>query len=204
MAIEYTPKEWKDYPDTSTPIMAADLNRIERAIGNMADGFQTQKIIAQTITQYIINGINALHPEYTQSFATETVETESDTIMTCVMDLSIYNPDNADGLLITADGVLIAPAAYTAAVENNAAVIRFFKSAGLRIGDSVQFYIYHKPANGSSSVVGEAVAMADVAAVLDNSTGGCILGSCVFEENRKILNILYGKVEAIDEEESEI
>lgn len=41
-------------------------------------------------------------------------------------------------------------------------------------------------------------------AVLDNSTGGCILGSCVFEENRKILNILYGKVEAIDEEESEI
>lgn len=162
MAIEYTPVEWKDYPDTSTPIMAADLNRIEQAIVNMADNFQTQKIIAQTITQYIINGINALHPEYTQSFATETVETASDTTMMCVMDLSIYNPDNYDGLLVVADGVLISPMAYTTAVENNAAVVRFSDLAGLKVGDDVQMYIYHKPQNnGGGAVAGTVITVSD-------------------------------------------
>ena len=161
MAIEYAPKEWKDYPDTSTPIMAADLNRIEQAIGTMADNFQTQTAIAQTITQFIINGINALHPEYTISTFSETVETESDKTMTCTVDLNVYNPNKSDGLLITADGVLVSPLAYGVSVDGNTAKIQFFESAGLEIGQSLYATVYHKPENSSGSIAGRATIFAD-------------------------------------------
>ncbi len=162
MAIEFTQKTWVDYPDTSTLITAAELNRIENAVGEMAVGYQTKTDISETITTLILNSINALHPDYTVTTFTETVETEEDTTMTCILDLSVYNPDNNDGLLITADDILISTPTYTVSVENNSAVIRFFVSAGLKIGQTVIFYVYHKPQNSSSgTVVGEVLSISD-------------------------------------------
>lgn len=115
---------------------------------------------AKTITRFIINGINALHPEYTQAYTTAKIGNESDkTVMT--LDLGVYNPYKSDGLLITADGILIPRFAYATAVDGDAAVIRFFQSAGLGIGQMLRFYIYHKPEYSSGTVVGEAVAMSD-------------------------------------------
>lgn len=107
----------------------------------------------KTITQFIINSINALHPEYTISTFSEVVEDESAATMTCVVDLNVYNPDKSDGLLVTADGVLVNPLAYTTAVENNAAVIRFGTSAGLQVGQTVYFTVYHKPQGSSGGTV---------------------------------------------------
>lgn len=156
--IVYTPKTWKNYPDTSTPIMADDLNRIETAVGKMASVFQSQTDISKTITQFILSSINALHPEYTVNEFSETVETEADTTMACHVDLNTYNPESSDGLLITADGILISPTGYTTAVESNAAVIRFGTSAGLAVGQTVDFYVYHKPQTGGISV-GQSIAI---------------------------------------------
>lgn len=120
--------------------------------------------IEKTITRFIINGINALHPEYAQAYTTAKIENESDkTVMT--LNLGIYNPDKSDGLLITADGVLVPSFAYATSVDGNSAVISFFQSAGLEIGQILRFYIYHKPEAGSGTVVGEAVAMSDGAVV---------------------------------------
>lgn len=150
--IDFTAKTWVDYPDTSTPIMADDLNRIETAVGEMASVFQSQADIAKAITQFILNSIGGLYPEYTTTTFSETVETEADTAMACHVDLNTYNPENSDGLLITADGILISQTGYTTAVESNAAVIRFGTSAGLAVGQTVDFYVYHKPQTGGGSV----------------------------------------------------
>ena len=81
--------------------------------------------------------------------------------MTCRLDFSFYNPKNADGLLITADGILIKPSSYTVSVENNVAVIRFGTSAGLEIGQTVAFYIYHKPKTGTSNITGQPLTICD-------------------------------------------
>ena len=154
--IDFTQKTWVDYPDTSTPITAAELNRMEQGITDACNGVNAAPTVNGmnwAITQFIINGINALHPEYTVSTFNETVEDESAATMTCVVDLNVYNPDKSDGLLITADGVLISPLAYTTAVENNAAKIQFFESAGLQVGQTVYFTVYHKPQGSSGGTV---------------------------------------------------
>lgn len=156
--IDFTQKTWVDYPDTDTPIMAAELNRMECGISAACNGVNAAPT-AGDITQFLISGINALHPEYTVSTFSETVDTESDKTMTCTVNLDVYNPDKYDGLLITADGVLISPTGYTTAVENDAAVIRFGTSAGLQIGQTVDFTVYHKPQGGGVSA-GQAILLA--------------------------------------------
>lgn len=116
-------------------------------------------LMSKKITQYIINGINALHPEYTITTFSETIDTESDVTMTCTVDLNVYNPDKSDGLLVTADGVLVSPLGYATSVEDNAAKIQFFESAGLQVGQTVNFTVYHKPQGGGLSA-GQAVILA--------------------------------------------
>ena len=125
------------------------------------NGTITEQYVVQTITQFIMQSISALHPEYTISTFGETVETESDKTMTCTVDLSIYNPDKSDGVLITADGVLVSPLAYGVSVDGNTAKIQFFELAGLEIGQTVYATVYHKPENSSGVIAGEAVAMSD-------------------------------------------
>lgn len=133
------------------------ITQIQQSVADIQANYATKKFL----TNCIMWSINGLHPEYTQSYTTETIETESDKTMTCTVDLTVYNPDKSDGLLVTADGVLINPLAYTATVENNAAKIHFFASAGLQIGQTVNFTYYHKPQNGSGIVAGEVVAMSN-------------------------------------------
>lgn len=133
------------------------ITQLQRSVEEIQANYATKKLL----TNCIMWSINGLHPEYTQSYMTETVETESDKTMTCTVDLTVYNPDKSDGLLVTADGVLINPLAYTVTVENNAAKIQFFASAGLQIGQTVNFTYYHKSQNGSGVVAGEVVAMSD-------------------------------------------
>lgn len=173
MAVTYIAKNWKDYPDTSTPITAVELNRMEQGINALAsysqvlDGTvsaleeslqsQEQSISAvdKTITKFILNGISALHPEYTMTLFSENVEIEEDATMTMVLDLSSYNPNKSDGLLLTADDVLISPLAYAATIENNAAIVRIFESAGLKVGQTVKAYAYHKPKSSVGTPAGQ-------------------------------------------------
>lgn len=39
--MAYTPKEWKDLPDETTPIQASDLNHIEQGIGDLSTKVDT-------------------------------------------------------------------------------------------------------------------------------------------------------------------
>ena len=163
--IDFTQKTWVDYPDTSTPITATELNRMEQGITDACNGVNAAPTVNgmnQAITQFIINGINALHPEYTESRFSEQVEDESDKTMSCTVDLNVYNPDKSDGLLITADGVLVSPLGYTTSVENNAAVIRIGESAGLQVGQTVYFTVYHKTQiSAGGKVSGTVISISD-------------------------------------------
>lgn len=161
MAIDFIQKQWKDFPDTSTPITATELNRLENVISEIAKGFQTQTIIAKTITQFIIHSIFAIYPEYSVSTLTETVDSEIAAQKTVRLDLNVYNPNKADGLLITLDGILVSPLAYTTTVENDTVLIEFFTSAGLEVGQTLNFYVYHKPKTGSTNITGQPLTICD-------------------------------------------
>lgn len=39
--MAYTPKEWKDLPDETTPIQASDLNHLEQGIGDLSTKIDT-------------------------------------------------------------------------------------------------------------------------------------------------------------------
>lgn len=50
--MSYTPKNWADYPDTSTPITAAELNRMEDGITAAVKSTTVHTIVALTQAAY--------------------------------------------------------------------------------------------------------------------------------------------------------
>lgn len=166
--MDFTPKTWADYPDTSTPITAAELNRIEQGVAAACAGVNDAPTIDEmnkAITQCVINGINALHPEYEKSYRAITA-TPATTLMPSggAPYWTIDKPESGfesgyDGLLITVDSLLISPAQYTVTDSKTQIVIEFHTS--FTNGQTLTCTLYHKPQNGSSIAAGEAVTMSD-------------------------------------------
>lgn len=50
--MSYTPTTWADYPDTSTPITAAELNRMEDGITAAVKSSTVHTIVSLTQTAY--------------------------------------------------------------------------------------------------------------------------------------------------------
>ena len=184
--MDFVKKEWKNYPDTSTPIMAEDLNRFETAFSTIADELQTENDVCKTVTRYILNGISALHPEYERSYYTTTATPGTTLIPNGgVPHWKIDKPENGfeigyDGLLITVDSLLLAPAQYSAADSGTQITIEFHTS--FTNGQKLACTLYHKPKSTAGSIAGQAKILADGA--VNNAVMG--IAKKITDEEEKI------------------
>lgn len=59
--MAYTPKEWKDLPDETTPIQASDLNHIEQGIGDLNTKVGDLNTLNTTNKSSIVGAINEVY-----------------------------------------------------------------------------------------------------------------------------------------------
>lgn len=59
--MTYTPKEWKDFPDETTPIQASDLNHIEQGIGDLNTSIGDLNTLNTTEKSNLVGAINEIY-----------------------------------------------------------------------------------------------------------------------------------------------
>ena len=59
--MAYTPKNWKDLPDETTPIQASDLNHIEQGIGDLNTSIGDLNTLNTTNKSSIVGAINEVY-----------------------------------------------------------------------------------------------------------------------------------------------
>ncbi len=201
--MSYTAKTWADYPDISTPIMASDLNRIEQGISSVAEStdeiaedYQTKSSTSDLILTMLLRMLWGVYPEYEYESYKYTIEDESDITMSLVFDLSVYNPDEYDGLILynSTQTKIIHPGNYTMEVRSNAGWIHIKAAAGLEIGDTLTVYIFRKPTTSATATYGTATAVTEGTTVsADGTATATTTGTTVS---------VYGVAEEVTDEDS--
>lgn len=169
MAINYETKEWKNYPDTSTPIMAEELNRMERGISSAVSGLNSLELSTETaLITYIKRAIDCLYPhDYSPTKIEATVGEDFYTYSGdswFMYDISddVFDPET-DGLFVWRnDTELIAKSLYSLSRvlkpdENVTTWATNTTKLDLQDGDKVEFLIYKNSA--ATVTAGESIGL---------------------------------------------
>lgn len=147
MAIEYSGKTWQDYPSETTPITAAELNRMEQGIKSACDGVDD---VPEQILSKLESFIKSMYPDYTRTVLTETVDANS-TLYPGEDDpyfnisSALFDPEK-DGLIIYKSGGIWIDKNVYEFDTSTANVVRVEFSVNVfSEGDEMIFQIYKKP-----------------------------------------------------------
>ncbi len=110
---------------------------------------------------HIINSFKAMHPEYTETIITQTVDDESSSFMSDtpfeILPSSEFASD-IDGLFISVNGKLLLRSWYTFdyTIPNTTRIFFDTDYVSFSVGDTVTFRIYKKPTSSSGGTIGTA------------------------------------------------
>lgn len=157
--MSFIEKTWHDYPpNTTTPITAQELNRIETGITGAyaaADTAQTTAVTTATgfAKNYLIDSYSSVNPKWTRS-KVETAVTLGTTSITCTVAKADFDPE-VDGVMIWQGNFLFLTDYYTfdTTTDPDNVIISFAENMRTRfeLSTSIEIVIYEKPPDSGGS-----------------------------------------------------
>lgn len=120
MATSYTKTNWQDAPSTATPITAAQLNRMEKGIGDCSGQGNANELAIQTVkTDKQDKFASVSHPDPNGNVSWLNIDTPT---------LNIHNSNHKSSLAMNDDGVELTNVSGLAKLNVNQNNIKFSKT----------------------------------------------------------------------------